>query len=260
MIRRVGKDDKEALMLYLRSALVNSLGICSKIKKYGFDSDELYVYADFWSDGEIKYVFSVSEGNVCIFSTSNEVETLNIYVYLRDNFVGYMTVSGEEAKVRSFMRHTLFRQKTELGVFLANSRSFREPEFEENRAVPARVGDVDEMLALAALKQPQTVSHDKESLKASIKDYGAYIIKNDSGMITSMAIVEDKASRMVEIGIYTLEKEMKGEDVQMVAGALSCAVLRKKYACCCRTALIGEKQLLKNMGFQSVGTDLYLAR
>ena len=137
MITRVMNKDREAVGTYLRSALVNSIGICSKINQFGLESDELYVYADFWADGEIKYVFSVADGEVTVFSTSNEVEVMDIYIYLRDNFIGYSSVTGEEKKVRDFMRHTLFRTNKELAVFLANTRSFREPEFEENLAVPS---------------------------------------------------------------------------------------------------------------------------
>jgi hypothetical protein len=158
------------------------------------------------------------------------------------------------------MRHTLFRKKTEAAVFLANTRSFREPEIEENFAVPAHVSDADEMLALTSLKPEQTVKHAAEELVSSIKEYGAYIIRNEKGEISSMAVVEDKSGRMVEIGIYTLSKEMKKEETQMVAAALTAAIIRKKYTCCCRTAAVSEKQLLKSMGFQNVGTDLYLSR
>ena len=117
MITRVMNKDREAVGIYLRSTLVNSIGICSKINKYGLESDELYVYADFWADGEIKYVFSVADGEVTVFSVSNEVDIMDIYIYLRDNFIGYSCVTGEAKKVRDFMRHTLFRTQKELGVF-----------------------------------------------------------------------------------------------------------------------------------------------
>ena len=88
MITRVMNKDREAVGVYLRSTLVNSIGICSIINKYGLESDELYVYADFWADGEIKYVFSVADGDVTVFSASNEVDVMDIYIYLRDNFIG----------------------------------------------------------------------------------------------------------------------------------------------------------------------------
>lgn len=260
MIRRIGKDDKEAVMLYLRSALVNSINICSKIKKYGFDGDELYVYADFWSDGEIKYVFSVFQGTVSVFSVSDEVETLDIYVYLRDNFIGYKALIGEESKVRGFMRHTLFRQQEKIDLFLANTRSFREPEFEENRAMPARVGDAKKILSLIESKVPKLFDPTKEELAESIKAYGAYIIKNEQGEITAAAVVADKSGRMVEIAVYSTSANTHKEDIQMVLSALTNGVLKKKYACCCKSGEVIEKQMLKSMGFQAVGTDLYLAR
>lgn len=260
MIQRINKDNKDAVMIYLRSSLVHSLRICSAVREYGVDGDELYVYADFWSDGEIKYVFAVFEGTVTVFSTSDEVDILDIYVYLRDNFIGYMAVTGEEKKVREFMRHTLFRQRTKLDVFLANSSSFREPDFHENEAVPAHVSDADELMELISHKVPQTVKISKDGLINSIKKYGAFIVRDENDEISSAAIVEDKAGRMAQIGIYSLSKEMKREQTQMVAAALTSAVIKKKYACCCRTAQVSEKQLLKSMGFQNAGTDLYLSR
>ena len=260
MITRVMNKDREAVGIYLRSVLVNSIGICSKINKYGLESDELYVYADFWADGEIKYVFSVADGDVTVFSPSNEVDIMDIYVYLRDHFIGYASVTGEEKKVRDFMRHTLFRTKKELGVFLANTRSFREPEFEENLAVPAHVADAGNMLALCETKAPAIKKHSKESIVKSIKEYGAFLVRDSAGDILAQAIVEEKAGRMVEIGIYTTGAEAKNTYAQMAAGALASAILKKKYACCCRTYVIGEKQVLKSMGFQPVGTDLYLSR
>ena len=193
MITRVMNKDREAVGIYLRSTLVNSIGICSKINKYGLESDELYVYADFWADGEIKYVFSVADGDVTIFSTSNEVDVMDIYIYLRDNFIGYASVTGEEKKVRDFMRHTLFRTQKELGVFLANTRSFREPEFEENLAVPAHVADAAEILALCESKVPAIKKHSKESIVQSIKEYGAFLVRDKAGDIAAQAIVEEKA-------------------------------------------------------------------
>lgn len=260
MITRVMNKDREAVGVYLRSTLVNSIGICSKINKYGLESEELYVYADYWADGEIKYVFSVSDGEVTVFSTSNEVDVMDIYIYLRDKYIGYNSVTGEEKKVRDFMRHTYFRTEKELSVFLANTRSFREPEFEENLAVPAHVADAEEILALCQTALPPIKKHTKQSVTESIKEYGAFVLKDETGDITAQAIVEQKAGRMVEIGIYTLHQDSKNEHAQMVAGALASAVLKKKYACCCRTHVIGQKQILKAMGFQSVGTDLYLSR
>ena len=260
MITRVMNKDREAVGIYLRSTLVNSIGICSKINKYGLESDELYVYADFWADGEIKYVFSVADGEVTVFSVSNEVDIMDIYIYLRDNFIGYSCVTGEAKKVRDFMRHTLFRTQKELGVFLANTRSFREPEFEENLAVPAHVADAQDILEMCSTKTPAVKKHTKESIIASIKEYGAFIVRDEAGDITAQAIVEEKAGRMVEIGIYTINREAKDTYAHMAAGALAGASLKKKYACCCRTAAIGEKQVLKSMGFQLVGTDLYLSR
>lgn len=260
MITRVMNKDREAVGIYLRSALVNSIGICSKINKYGLESDELYVYADYWADGEIKYVFSVSEGDVTIFSTSNEVDIMDIYIYLRDNYIGYSSVIGEEKKIRDFMRHTLFRTKLELGVFLANTRSFREPEFEETLASPAHVADADDILSLCQSKEIQLKKHTKESIISSIKEYGAFIVRDEAGYISAQAIVEQKAGRMVEIGIYTISHEANNEHAQMAAAALASAILKKKYACCCRTGAVGEKQTLKSMGFQPVGTDLYLSR
>lgn len=260
MISRVMNKDRERIGTYLRSALVNSVAMCSKINKYGFESEELYVYADYWADGEIKYVFSVSQGEVSIFSTSDEVDIMDIYIYLRDHYIGYNAVTGEEKKVREFMRHTLFRNSTELSVFLANTRSFREPEFEQMTAVPAHVSDADDMLALCEQKTSNIKLHDKQSLIDSIKEYGAYIVRDSSGDITAQAIVEEKAGRMVEIGLYTISHEATNDEVNMAAAALTSAILKKKYACCCRTALVGEKQGLKLMGFQNVGTDLYLSR
>ena len=260
MISRVMNKDRERIGNYLRSALVNSIGICSKINKYGFESEELYVYADYWADGEIKYVFSVSQGEVSIFSTSDEIDIMDIYIYLRDHFIGYSAVTGEEKKVREFMRHTLFRTSTEMSVFLANTRSFREPEFEEMIAVPAHVSDADDMLALCEQKSPQIKQHDKQSLIDSIKEYGAYIIRDSAGDIVAQAIVEEKAGRMVEIGLYSISHEANNEEASMTAAALASAILKKKYACCCRTSLVGEKQVLKAMGFQNVSTHLYLSR
>ena len=260
MITRVMNKDREAVGSYLRSTLVNSIGICSKINKYGLESDELYVYADFWTDGEIKYVFSVADGDVTIFSASNEVDIMDIYVYLRDNYIGYASVTGEEKKVRDFQRHTLFRIQEELDVFLANTRSFREPEFEENLAVPAHVADAQEILDLCEKTQPGFKKHSKQELVQSIKEYGAFLVRDEAGDITAQAIVEEKAGRMVEIGIYTINREAKDIHSHMAAGALATAIIKKKYACCCRTHVIAQKQLLKTMGFQHVGTDLYLSR
>lgn len=260
MITRVMNKDREAVGVYLRSTLVNSIGICSKINKYGLESDELYVYADFWADGEIKYVFSVADGDVTVFSTSNEVDVMDIYIYLRDNFIGYSSVTGEVGKVRDFMRHTLFRNQKELGVFLANTRSFREPEFEENLAAPAHVGDAEKMLELCESKTPAIKKHTAQSIASSVKEYGAFLVRDEAGDILAQAIVEEKAGRMMEIGIYTRHTEAKDRYAQMAASALTSVILKKKYACCCRTYVIGEKQVLKTMGFQFVGTDLYLSR
>ena len=260
MIRRIMNKDREAVGVYLRSTLVNSIGICSKINKYGLESDELYVYADFWADGEIKYVFSVADGDVTVFSASNEVDVMDIYIYLRDNFIGYATVTGEEKKIRDFMRHTLFRTQQQLSVYLTNTRSFREPEFEENTAVPAHVADAEEMLSLCESKSPLIKKHSKQSIIEYMKEYGAYLVRDESGDIISQAIVEEKAGRMVEIGIYSLNHESRDETANMAAAALTNAILKKKYAVCCRTYSVGEKQILRAMGFQNVGTDLYLSR
>ena len=260
MITRVMNKDREAVGVYLRSTLVNAIGICSKINKYGLESDELYVYADYWADGEIKYVFSVAEGEVTIFSTSNEIDIMDIYIYLRDNFIGYNAVTGEEKKIRDFMRHTLFREKKELSVFLANTRSFREPEFEENLAVPAHVADAEQMLALCQAKKRLNKNHTLKELTQSVKDYGAFLVRDDAGDIVAQAIVEEKAGRMMEIGIYSLSHEARDEAAFMAASALTGTILKKKYAVCCRCKNIGTKQLLREMGFQNVGTDLYLSR
>ena len=260
MITRVMNKDREAVGIYLRRTLVNSIGICSKINKYGLESDELYVYADFWTDGEIKYVFSVADGEVTVFSNSDEIDIMDIYIYLRDNFIGYASVTGEAKKVRDFMRHTLFRAQKELGVFLANTRSFREPEFEDNFAEPAHVADAQAMLALCDKKTPTFKKHTAQGLLASMKEYGAYVVRDEAGDIIAQAIVEEKAGRMVEIGMYSMNREARDLYAHMAAGALASAVLKKKYACCCRTHVIAEKQILKSMGFQNVGTDLYLSR
>ena len=260
MITRVMNKDREAIGVYLRSALVHSIGICSKINKYGLESDELYVYADYWADGEIKYVFAVAEGEVTVFSTSDEVEVMDIYLYLRDNFIGYASVTGEAKKIRDFMRHTLFRVQKEQAVFLANTRSFREPDFEDNLATPAHVADAEEMLALCECKETVVKKHSERSLTESIKEYGAFLVRDETGAIVAQAIVEEKAGRMVEIGIYSFSREAKDEWAHMAAAALTNAILKKKYAVCCRSYAVGEKQILKTMGFQNVGTDLYLSR
>lgn len=260
MIKKVMNKDREAIGVYLRSALVNSIGICSKINKHGLESDELYVYADYWADGEIKYVFSVADGEVTVFSISDEVDVMQIYVYLRDNFIGYTSVTGEAKKVREFMRHTLFREQKELSVFLANTRSFREPEFEENLAMPAHLAQAREIAEFCAHKSPQIGKHSEQSVAESIKDYGAFVVRDEKGEILAQAIVEKKAGRMVEIGIYSLSREARDEAAHMAAAALTNAILKKKYAVCCRTFAVSEKQILKTMGFQNVGTDLYLSR
>ena len=260
MISRVMNKDREAVGIYLRSALVHSIGICSKINKYGLESEELYVYADYWADGEIKYVFSVAEGDVTVFSTSDEVDIMDIYIYLRDNYIGYASVCGEEKKIRDFMRHTLFRTKQEFSVFLANTRSFREPEFEENAAEPAHVADAEAMLSLCERKALQTKKHSLKSITENIKEYGAFLVRDEAGDIIAQALVEEKAGRMVQIGIYSLSHEAKDEAAHMAAAALTNAILKKKYAVCCRSGSVGEKQILRAMGFQNVGTDLYLAR
>ena len=148
----------------------------------------------------------------------------------------------------------------ELAVFLANTRSFREPEFEENLAVPAHVADADAILSLCEQKEPAIKKHTKQSIVNSIKEYGAFLVRDEAGDITAQAIVEEKAGRMVEIGIYTINHEAKDIYAHMAASALTGAILKKKYACCCRTHVIAEKQNLKTMGFQNVGTDLYLSR
>lgn len=260
MITRVMNKDREAIGVYLRSVLVNSISICSKINKYGLESDELYVYADYWADGEIKYVFSVADGDVTVFSVSNEVDIMDIYIYLRDNFIGYSSVIGEEKKIRDFMRHTLFRTKQELSVFLANTRSFREPEIEENAAVPAHVADAEEIFEMCSGKALGIKKHSLKEITQNIKEYGAFIVRDEAGEIVAQAIVEEKAGRMMQIGIYSHSHEAKDEPALMAAAALTNAILKKKYAVCCRSAAVSEKQILRTMGFQNVGTDLYLSR
>ena len=125
MITRVMNKDREAVGIYLRSTLVNSIGICSKINKYGLESDELYVYADFWADGEIKYVFSVADGEVTVFSVSNEVDIMDIYIYLRDNFIGYSCVTGEAKKVRDFMLELISNMYSGIRQFPPESKEYR---------------------------------------------------------------------------------------------------------------------------------------
>ena len=112
MIKKIDKEMRAKALEYLHASPVNALAICEAAKYYGIDSEHFSLWGDFWVDGEIKCLFAKIEDVIYIFSNSPAVDTMDIYTFLRDNYIGYKYVIGQEhaKKVLSVAVHNHYKR------------------------------------------------------------------------------------------------------------------------------------------------------
>ncbi len=257
MIRRVQQNEKEKISSYLRKEIPATIRMISDIRKYGFESNDFYIYADCWSDGEIKFIFTAASGKINVYSYADEIDTIDIYVFLRDNFIGYRSVQGIEEKIRDFQRHTLFREIHQIEILCASARIYSPPAL--NGVEPASVNAEDlHTLMILAESAGEYNSIDEDKIKAAAKNGELFVVK-ENGVLQAAAFTLNKALRHAEIMLLS-EKNCKTKYREAVADALCTYLFSRKYKCSVRTEKNADKILFKNLGFAEWGKDLYLAR
>ena len=258
MIRRIQKEEKDKMSSYLKKELPASSRIIADIRSFGFESDDFYIYADFWADGEIKYIFTVLAGKISIYSYANEIDIIDIYVFLRDNFIGYRSVQGIEDKIRDFRRHTLFREIRSYDIMTCSVKHYKAPEEELPPCRQATVEELDEIYSLFDEDDGYAFIPSKRMLEEMI-EAGEVFVTAESGEIKACSLTLNRAMRHAEIAVLT--SEGASDKQKLSASAALCEKLyQKKYRCSVRTDKIEEKSLFKSLGFTKWDKDLYIAR
>lgn len=257
MIRRVQKSEKEKISSYLRGEIPATIRMISDIRKYGFESDDFYIYADFWSDGEIKFIFTAASGKINVYSYADEIDTIDIYVFLRDNFIGYRSVQGIEEKIRDFQRHTLFRDIHQIEILCASARTYNPPAVNGVEIASVNAGDLRTLLTLSESAGVYN-SIDENKIKTAAENGEMFVVK-ENGVLQAAAFTLNKALRHAEIMLLS-EKNCKTEYRKAAADALCTYLFGKKYKCSVRAEKNTDKILFKNLGFAEWGKDLYIAR
>ena len=258
MIRRVLKEEKDKLSSYLKKELPASSRIIADIRSFGFESDDFYIYADFWADGEIKYIFTVLSGKISIYSYANEIDIIDIYVFLRDNFIGYRSVQGIEDKIRDFRRHTLFREIKSYDIMTCSVKHYKEPEGELPACREAKPEDLEFIYSLFDSDSGYSFIPSKRMIEEMIEAGEVFAVK-ENGAIKACALTLNRAMRHAEVAILSAESA-SNEDKLSAIKALCEKLYLKKYRCSVRTDKLEEKSLFKSLGFSKWDKDLYIAR
>ncbi len=263
MIKKIDKEMRAKALEYLHTSPVNALAICEAAKYYGIDSEHFSLWGDFWVDGEIKCLFAKIEDVIYIFSNSPAVDTMDIYTFLRDNYIGYKYVIGQAEKIKGYQRHILFKYKREHSAMILNKKDLTVPDFSRQKATLISEAVAEEVAQF--INESEDFKFHPLSPKAIMKyteKYGGYYVRA-RGRIAAVGIGCANIRKLMSISVLITDEKYK-EDygyTEMIVSRIAQSAFAAGYrGICTDNVSEGYEKALKRLGFEHSTQNLLLKR